>query len=152
METVTPEEFATRVGTELGISDWVEVDQDRITAFADVTDDHQFIHVDPEAAAQTPLGTTVAHGYLTLSLITPMLIEALPQLEGTQMVLNYGSDRIRYVEPVRAGSRLRARTVLKEVTDKGGGRWLVKTGVTVEIEGSDKPALVAEILSMMLVA
>ncbi len=152
METVTPEEFATRVGTELGVSDWVEVDQDRITAFADVTDDHQFIHVDPEAAAQTPLGTTVAHGYLTLSLITPMLIEALPQLEGTQMVLNYGSDRIRYLEPVRVGSRLRARTVLKEVTDKGGGRWLVKTGVTVEIEGSDKPALVAEILSMMLVA
>ncbi len=140
------------VGKELGRSDWMTIDQDRINAFADATEDHQFIHVDPEAAGATPWGTTIAHGFLTLSLLPHLTAGVGIVPEGTTMAINYGADRIRFVEPVRVGSEIRAAVRLVDVTDKGGGRYLFKTDVTVEIKGSEKPALVAETLSMFVVA
>ena len=152
MGTVTTYELKALVGSELGVSEWMTIDQSRIDAFADATNDHQFIHVDPERAAQTPFGSTIAHGYLTLSLVTPLVGESLPRLDGTAIVLNYGSNRVRYLEPVRVGSRIRARTELVDVADKGGGRWLLTTRATMEIEGSEKPALVGDILTMYVVA
>jgi len=152
MGTVTTYELKALVGSELGVSEWMTIDQSRIDAFADATNDHQFIHVDPERAAQTPFGSTIAHGYLTLSLVTPLVGESLPRLDGTAIVLNYGSNRVRYLEPVRVGSRIRARTELVDVADKGGGRWLLTTRARMEIEGSEKPALVADILTMYVVA
>lgn len=140
-----------KVGNEIGVSDWWEVTQDRVDLFADATDDHQFIHVDPEAARATPWGTTIAHGFLTLSLL-PHLTAAIGIIpEGTVMALNYGTDKVRFLEPVKVNSRVRATIRLEDVTDKGGGRYLFKTHVTVEIKGSEKPALVAETLSLFVV-
>lgn len=132
------------VGRELGVSDWVEVDQARIDAFAACTGDRQWIHVDPARAAESPLGTTIAHGLLTLSLIPQMnqQVGVVPADAGH--VLNYGSDRVRYLAPVRAGRRVRGRIVLLSAEDRGAGRVLLKTRVTVEIEGEETPALVAE--------
>lgn len=148
MITVPASELADHVGEETGVSDWLDIDQSRIDAFADVTLDHQFIHVNPEAAAQTPLGSTVAHGFLTLSLISALAGGSMMEPEGTVMVLNYGVDRVRFIEPVKVDSRIRARTRLADVREKGPGRWLCTNEVTVEIEGMDKPAMVAETLTM----
>lgn len=152
MKTVAVDELQTLVGSELGVSDWLTIDQERINAFADATDDHQFIHVDEAAAAQTPFGSTIAHGFLTLSLVVPLMTEVLPVPEGTVMAINYGTDKVRFLEPVKVGSRIRTRSVLKDVSDKGGGRWLVKVEATTEVEGSDKPAMVAEALTMFFTA
>lgn len=149
---VTVEDLQAMVGRELGVSDWFTVDQDRINAFADATNDHQFIHVDEAAAAQTPFGSTIAHGFLTLSLVVPLMTQVLPFPEGTVMAINYGTDKVRFLEPVRVNSRIRTRSVLREVSDKGGGRWLVKVEATTEIEGSEKPAMVAEALTMFFTA
>ncbi|MBT8218084.1 MAG: MaoC family dehydratase [Acidimicrobiia bacterium] len=140
------------VGEELGTSEWFTIDQDRINAFAEVTVDHQFIHIDRERAAATPLGGTIAHGFLTLSLVTHLTSQIGVMPENMVMVFNYGLDRLRFVNPVRAGSRVRAHTKLLDVTDKGPGQLLIKTGVTVEIDGEDKPALVAETLMMAVTA
>ncbi len=140
------------VGREVGISRWIEVDQARIDAFAEVTEDRQFIHIDPEAAKATPFGGTIAHGFLTLSLASAMSYDALPPLEGVVMGVNYGFDKLRFLAPVPAGSRVRGRFRLLSVEDKGGGRWLLKHELTVEIEGGDKPALIAEWLGMQMVA
>lgn len=148
--TVTVDELQAMAGEELGVSDWLLIDQERIDAFADATLDHQFIHVDPEAAARTPFGCTIAHGFLTLSLIVPLM--TLPTPEGTVMGINYGLDKVRFLEPVKVGSRVRTRSVVREVTARGDGRWLVKTDVMMEIEGSDKPAMVAEALTMFVTA
>ena len=148
MTVVTTDDLQAMVGRELGVSDWLRIDQGRIDAFADATMDHQFIHVDPAAAAQTPFGSTIAHGFLTLSLIVPLMTGSLPAPQGTVMAINYGLDKVRFLEPVKVDSRVRARTVLQEVADKGGGRWLIKTQVTIEIDGTDKPAMVAEVLTM----
>jgi acyl dehydratase len=139
------EELKAMVGQELGAGDWVEVDQDRINGFADATGDHQWIHVDPERAAQGPFGTTIAHGYLTLSLIPSLGGGGLP-VTGAKMGINYGLDRVRFIAPVKVGSRVRARRKLLEVKE-GEGFVQLKVEVTVEIEGSDKPACVAETLS-----
>lgn len=139
------------VGREVGISRWIEVDQARIDAFAEVTEDRQFIHIDPEAAKATPFGGTIAHGFLTLSLASAMSYDALPPLEGVVMGVNYGFDKLRFLAPVPAGSRVRGRFRLLSVEDKGGGRWLLKHELTVEIEGGDKPALIAEWLGMQMV-
>lgn len=139
------------VGRELGVSDWVSVDQRRIDRFAEATDDRQWIHVDVERAKrESPLGSTIAHGYLTLSLLARFGYElGLVPPEGTHL-LNYGLDRVRFMAPVKAGARIRDRVVLLKVQDKGPGRKLVTTRHTVEIEGEKKPAMVAESLVMLV--
>jgi len=146
-----PSELQSLIGTEVGVSSWIEIDQARIDAFAEVTNDHQFIHVNPELARQTPFGTTIAHGFLTLSLASGMSYEAVAPLEGVVMGVNYGFDKLRFLAPVPAGSNVRGRFKLLSAEDKGGGRWLLKHELTVEIEGSDKPALIAEWLGMQMV-
>ena len=144
-------ELQALIGHEVGLSKWFEVDQARIDAFADCTEDHQFIHVDPEAAKATPFGGTFAHGFLTLSLASAMSYDAVAPLDGVMMGVNYGFDKLRFLAPVRAGSRIRGRFKLLSAEDKGGGRWLLKHELTVEIEGEDKPALIAEWLGMQMV-
>lgn len=144
-------ELAGLIGQEVGLSKWIEIDQARINAFADCTEDWQFIHVDPEAAKQTPFGGTIAHGFLTLSLMSAMSYDAVGALEGVTMGVNYGFDKLRFIAPVPVGSKVRGRFRLLSAEDKGGGRWLIKHEVTVEIEGSDKPALIAEWLGMQFV-
>jgi len=140
------------IGQEVGVSRWITVDQARIDAFARITEDEQFIHVDPERARATPFGGTIAHGFLTLSLASAMSYDAVKPLEGVVMGVNYGFDKLRFLAPVPAGSRVRGRFKLLSAEDKGGGRWLLKHELTVEIEGGDKPALIAEWLGMQVVA
>ena len=139
------------IGKEVGVSDWLEVDQQRINAFADATGDHQYIHVDPERAAQTPFGTTIAHGFLTMSLMVLLGYEASLKLENTVMGINYGFDKLRFINPVKSGSRIRARFQLSAADQKKPGHYLLKHTVTVEIEGEEKPALIAEWLGMTVV-
>ena len=146
-----PSELSSLIGQEIGVSRWFEIDQARIDAFADVTEDHQFIHVDPEAARQTPFGGTIAHGFLTLSLASAMSYDAVRPLDGVAMGVNYGFDKLRFLAPVPAGSRVRGRFKLLSAEDKGGGRWLIKHELTIEIDGADKPALIAEWLGMQVV-
>lgn len=142
------EKMKERVGQEIGLSDWVEIDQKRINDFADCTGDHQWIHVDEEAAAKGPFGKTIAHGYLTVSLF-PLFSSGISVIpEGTMMAINYGMNKLRFINPVPVGSKIRDRMTLSNVEEKGGGRVLVSTGHTVEIEGEDKPACVAETLTM----
>lgn len=146
-----PSELQGLIGQEVGLSKWFEVSQARIDAFADCTEDHQFIHVDPEAAKATPFGGTIAHGFLTLSLASAMSYDAVAPLDGVMMGVNYGFDKLRFLAPVPAGSRVRGRFRLLSAEDKGNGRWLLKHELTVEIEGGDKPALIAEWLGMQMV-
>lgn len=147
-----PSELASLIGQEVGVSRWIEIDQARIDAFAKITEDEQFIHVDPEAAKATPFGGTIAHGFLTLSLASAMSYDAVKPLEGVVMGVNYGFDKLRFLAPVPAGSKVRGRFKLMSADDKGGGRWLLKHELTVEIEGSEKPALIAEWLGMQVAA
>ncbi len=151
MKTIPLEEFKNLAGTELGVSEWLRIDQNRINRFADATDDHQFIHVDPEQAAKTPFGSTIAHGYLTLSLVPYLNAQCMVAPQGTVMGINYGSDKIRFLQPVITGSRVRSNTKVLSVREKAPGQWLLKASVTVEIEGSEKPALIAELLSLLIV-
>jgi acyl dehydratase len=136
------------VGQEL-LSEWRAVEQQRIDEFARATDDAQWIHTDPEAAAAGPFGTTIAHGFLTLSLVVPMFAEALPPLDGYGMSLNYGLNRVRFTSPVPSGARIRGRFTVEEVTDVAGGRQ-ARVAATIELEGSEKPACVAEALFRFL--
>lgn len=145
---VSAMELENMVGEEVALSDWFQVDQKQIDAFAEATGDHQWIHVKPEMAANTPWGSTVAHGYLTLSLLPKLLGETGVAPEGTMMAINYGSDRVRFINPVKVGSSVRARSVLSEVEQTEPGRWLFITKVTMEIEGEERPAMVAEILTL----
>ena len=146
----TFEELRAKVGEELGVSDWVEVDQSRIDGFADCTGDRQWIHVDPERARrQSPFRTTIAHGFLTLSLIGALIQEIGVIPENTQAAFNYGLDKVRFIAPVKVGARVRMRTVLMSMEDKGPGQYLLKSENTIEIEGLTKPALVAETLVML---
>ncbi len=148
---VSAEELLGMAGRENEPSAWLKIDQDRVDLFAEATGDRQFIHVDPQKAAATPLGTTVAHGFLTLSLL-PMLseeIQVLPQ--GLAMAFNYGVNKVRFPSPVKVGSEVRLRSRIKSVTEKDPGRILVTTEATVEIRGEDKPAMVAEMLAMLIV-
>jgi len=149
---LTPEELEAMVGKEVGVSRWIEVDQKRIDQFADVTEDWQFIHVNPEAAAKTPFGSTIAHGFLTMSLMVPMSYEVLPGIKGRTMGVNYGLDKLRFLAPVKSGKRVRGRFVLKEFTRKSPTQVLLKHEVTVEIEGEEKPALIAEWLGMSFIS
>jgi acyl dehydratase len=139
------------VGQEHGPSSWFDITQDRVNLFADATNDHQFIHVDEAQAAQTPFGGTIAHGFLTLSLIPFLTAEIAPAFEGLVMGINYGTDKVRFLQPVRVGSRVRACQKYLEVTEKNPGQWLIKSRVTVEIEGQAKPALVAETLAIFVI-
>ena len=152
MATTTPQELQTRVGQNIGTSEWVLVDQDMINKFADATGDHQFIHIDEEKAKLTPFGGTIAHGFLTLSLI-PMLgakTEA-PKIEGIKMGVNYGGNKVRFLAPVRSGKRVRSHVKLLELEEKRPGQWQQTNEVTVEIEGEEKPALIAEWISQFFV-
>ena len=143
MPIASLDDIRARVGSEIGVSEWILVDQQRIDAFADTTEDRQFIHVDPEAAAQTPFGGTIAHGFLSLSLLSRMAADVMQVPDTTRMAVNYGLDRVRFIAPVRSGSRVRGRFILDAVEDKAPGQLLLRHNVTVEIEGSDKPALTA---------
>ena len=140
------------VGQEIGISDWITVDQTMIDTFADATHDHQFIHTDPErAAAESPFGGTIAHGFLTLSLIPKLIEDILVLPQGLKMVVNYGLDSVRFIQPVKVDSRVRLKVKLGEVVEKKPGQWLLKAIATLEIEGEEKPAYIAESLSLCFV-
>lgn len=141
-KTLTLAEMKALVGKPLGTSSWFTIDQKRIDAFADVTEDWQFIHVDPDAAAKTPFGGTIAHGFLTLSMLSAMVYE-MPVLENVAMGVNYGFDTVRFLSPVPAGARIRAHFTLTALDESKPGFVTTHTGVSVEIEGQDKPALAA---------
>ncbi len=140
------DELKAAAGTEVGASDWVTVDQHQVDLFADATDDHQWIHVDPERAKAGPFGTTIAHGFLTLSLL-PSLISQVYRVDGVKMGINYGLNKVRFTAPLPVGSKIRAVVRLGDVGDAGGGAVQVTTNVTVEVEGQERPALVAEWLT-----
>ena len=147
----TPESLRARIGQEVGVSDWCLIDQEMIDRFADLTDDHQWIHVDRAAAAASPFGGTIAHGFLVLSLLAKLATAADIVLAGTKMGMNYGFDKVRMTSPVRAGSRIRGRFVLRDVAERGPGQWLVTMTATVEVEGQAKPAIIAEWLGLQFV-
>jgi len=151
MPVVSLDELQGRVGTEVGVSGWLTIDQARIDAFADTTEDRQFIHVDPEAAAQTPFGGTVAHGFLSLSMLSRMAAEAMLIPDSVTMAVNYGLDRVRFIAPVKSGQRIRGRFVLDSIEEKAPGQLLLRHSVTVEIEGVDKPALTAQWLGLLFI-
>ena len=150
MPAVNPSDVNKWIGKETGTSDWVLIDQARIDAFAKCTDDHQFIHVDPERAKGSPFGGTIAHGLLTLSLLPAMSKCASLTLEGKRMGVNYGYDKVRFLHPVAAGSRVRAKHVLVDAHEKKPSRWLLTFDVTVEIDGIETPALVARSLALIV--
>lgn len=150
-DALTRDQLHELIGKELGVSAWFAIDQARIDAFADVTEDHQFVHVDPERAAATPFGGTIAHGLLTLSLIVHLCWDFVPQLRDTRILLNYGFDRVRFVTPVKVDSRIRAGARLAAVDERKPGQLLVTMAVVIEIEGEPKPALVADWLSLHVV-
>ena len=151
MPIATLEDIRDRVGEEVGVSSWLTMDQERITAFAETTEDRQFIHVDPDAAAQTPFGGTVAHGFLTLSMLSRMAAESMLVPDTLKMAVNYGFERVRFIAPVRSGKRIRGRFVLDSVGEKAPGQLLMRHNVTVEIEGEDKPALTAQWLGLLFI-
>ena len=153
MPVVKPADLASHAGKEIGLSEWMRIDQARIDQFADVTEDHQFIHLDAtRAAAETPFGGTIAHGFLSLSLLSRMAMDIAFVLDGMTMGINYGFDKVRFLQPVKSGARVRGRFVLEEVIERQPGQWMLRFGVTVEIEGSEKPALIAQWLTMQVVA
>ncbi len=141
------EELKALVGQEIGVSDWLLIDQARINAFAEATGDHQWIHINPEMAAKSPFGTTIAHGFLTLSLL-PMLMDQIWKLEGVRMGVNYGTNKVRFTNPVPVNSKVRLRAVLEKVENIPGGAQIINKS-TFEIEGKDKPACIVEGLSLI---
>lgn len=150
---ITLEAYQAMVGKEIGVSSWHLIDQPRIDAYAEVTQDHQFIHVDPDRAKkETAFGTTIAHGFLTMSMMSVMSYEVMPAIAGTTMGVNYGFDKLRFISPVRSGKRVRGRFVLAEARLRKPNELQSRTSVTVEIEGEDKPALVAEWLGLIYFA
>ena len=151
MPVAALDEIRDRIGREVGVSSWLTVDQPRIDAFAAATEDRQFIHVDAEAAARTPFGGTVAHGFLSLSMLSRMAAEAMSVPDNVKMAVNYGLDRVRFIAPVRSGQRIRGRFVLDSIDEKAPGQRLLRHTVTVEIEGVDKPALTAQWLGLLFV-
>ena len=151
MPIASIEDIIAAVGSEVGVSDWILVDQGRIDAFAEITEDPQFIHIDPVAAAKTPFGGTVAHGFLTLSLLSRMAADAMLRPEGVRMGVNYGFERVRFMAPVRSGRRVRGRFVLERFEEKKPGQWQFVHKVTVEIDGEEKPALVADWIGLIFV-
>ena len=151
-ETIAVSQLPELVGKEYAPTDWLEITQERVDQFADATNDHQFIHVDKEKAGQTPFGGTIAHGYLTMSLLSYFSMQSGVLPEGLVMAVNYGSDKVRYLAPVPVGKRVRAHMKITDVSEKNPGQWLIRTAVTIEIEAVETPALVAEILGLFIVA
>ena len=152
MATISIDEMMGKVGETLGSSEWITVDQEMIDKFADATGDHQFIHVNPEAAKMTPFGQTIAHGFLTLSLFPRMMAESdCPRPEGVKMGVNYGGNKVRFLAPVRSGKRVRGHFKLLELEEKRPGQWQQTLEFTVEIEGEEKPAVMAEWISQFFV-
>jgi acyl dehydratase len=150
---ISLEAYQALVGKEVGVSSWHLIDQPRIDTYAEVIEDHQFIHVDPERAKkETAFGTTIAHGFLTMSLMSIMSYEVMPVIAGTTMGVNYGFDKLRFISPVRSGKRIRGRFVLAEAKLRKPTELQSRTNVTVEIEGEDKPALVAQWLGLIYFA
>ena len=149
MPIASLDDIRARVGSEIGASEWILVDQQRIDQFAETTEDRQFIHVDPALAAQTPFGGTIAHGFLSLSLLSRMAADVMQVPDTTRMAVNYGLDRVRFIAPVRAGSRVRGRFTLDAVEEKAPGQLLLRQSVTVDIEHNDKPALTAQWLGLI---
>ncbi len=151
MATYTFETFAEQTGKELGVTDWISVDQTMINEFAETTGDKQWIHIDVEKAKKaSPFGGTIAHGYLTLSLIAPLSYQLGVLPEGAAAAFNYGLDKVRFLTPVKAGAKVRLRTTLVSFEEKAPGQYLMKTSNTIEIEGEEKPALIAETLAMLI--
>lgn len=150
MKKLTTQEFKEISSQELGCSDWISLPQDKVNQFADVTEDHQFIHIDVEAAKKVGLPGTIVHGFFLLSLASKFLTDLLPKVEGSKSILNYGLDKVRFIAPVMVGSRVRGRVSLVEVVDKGNGTIMCVTSTVLEVEGQDKPAYVAEQLSLFL--
>ena len=148
MKTIPKNEMTNAIGMKLGPSDWIELSQQRINAFADCTEDHQFIHVDEAKAKETPFGGTIAHGFLTLSLLAGLIEKIGVTPENTVMGMNYGFDKIRFLAPVKSGKRVRMVGEVLNVDQKDENRFLTTFGVSIEIEGEDTPALVAEFLLM----
>ncbi len=150
-EMISLEKLKQMIGQDNGTSDWVLIDQERVNRFADATDDHQWIHVDVEQAKNGPFGGTIAHGFLTLSLI-PLFSSSGKYLpEGMKMVINYGLNKVRFIDPVLVGSKVRSRMIISAIEEKEPGRILLTTTHTIEIEGKDKPACVAESLAMFMI-
>jgi len=150
-KSIKVRDLPAMVGVDLEPSDWLQVTQERVNQFADATNDHQFIHVKPLRAKFTPFRGTIAHGFLVLSLISYLVQQNALRPSGLKMALNYGSDKVRFLAPVRVGKRIRAHQKIVDVTEKKPGHWLVKNEITIEIENEDTPALVAEILAMYVV-
>lgn len=152
MASITPQEMAAKAGETLGTSEWVLVDQEMINKFADATGDHQFIHINEEMAKMTPFGGTIAHGFLTLSLFPLLMAKSdCPRVEGVKMGVNYGGNKVRFLAPVRSGKRVRGHFKLLELEEKRPGQWQQTLEFSVEIEGEDKPALIAEWISQFFV-
>ena len=151
MPVTSLDNIRSRIGSEVGVSSWLTMDQQRINEFADATEDRQFIHTDPEAAARTPFGGTIGHGFLTLSMLSRMAAEAMLVPDSIKMAVNYGLDRVRFIAPVRSGKRIRGRFRLDSLEEKAPGQLLLRHTVTVEIEGEEKPALTAEWLGLLFV-
>jgi len=149
---MTPQDLAAKTGEIIGSSEWFEVSQERIDQFAEATGDHQFIHVNPEMAKLTPFGTTIAHGFLTLSLIPALRQKSdCPRPDGVKMGVNYGGNKVRFLAPVKSGKRVRAHFKLLELVEKRPGQWQETMETTIEIEGEEKPALIAEWISQFFI-
>ena len=150
--TLTLAEFEAKAGTEIGVSRWIEVTQAMIDAFAATTHDHQFIHTNPKAAAATPFAGTIAHGFLTLSLLSTMIGDVLPSIKGRAMGVNYGFDRVRFVSPVPSGRRVRGRFQIADIKRRSPKEVQVRYAASIEIEGSERPALTADWLTLIVMA
>ena len=149
---MTPQEIAAKVGENIGTSEWVEMSQERINLFAEATGDHQFIHIDAERAKLTPFGGTIAHGFLTLSLLPVMIANSdMPKIADVKMGVNYGGNKVRFLSPVRSGKRVRSHVKLLELEEKRPDQWQQTNEITVEIEGEEKPAMIAEWITQVFV-
>ena len=149
---MTPQDIAAKTGEVIGTSEWAGMSQERINQFAEATGDHQFIHINEEAAKMTPFGGTIAHGFLTLSMIPYLGAESnMPRMEGIKMGVNYGGNKTRFIAPVRSGKRIRGHWKLTEMVEKRPGQWQQTCEITIEIEGEDKPALITEWITMFFV-
>jgi Acyl dehydratase len=149
---MTPQELAAKVGENIGTSQWAEMSQDRINQFAEATGDHQFIHVNPDMAKMTPFGGTIAHGFLTLSMIPYLSANSdMPRIDGIKMGVNYGGNKTRFIAPVKSGKRIRGHWKLTEMVEKRPGQWQQTAEITIEIEGEDKPALICEWITQFFV-
>jgi acyl dehydratase len=150
-KTIKAQDLRGLVGEERAPSSWLEITQGRIDQFAQATGDHQFIHVDPEKAAETPFEGTIAHGYLTLSLLPTLTAETSPNIDDMVMGINYGLNKLRFIQPVKVGSRVRTRQKLLQAVERKPGHWMIKTQVTMDIEGQEKPALIVENITIIIV-